>query len=110
MPIPSLETTPPVDGDLQRLDTLFVEQARRTPGAVAIMRKGEATTYRALGQLSNRFANTLKANGLEARDLIAPISSRLVAGRAAMKVKHAQIQPIIDQMKAAVERQRDAQK
>lgn len=52
--------------------------------------------------------NTLKANGLEARDLIAPISSRLVSGRAAMKVKHAQIQPIIDQMAAAVERQRNA--
>ena len=52
--------------------------------------------------------NTLKANGLEARDLIAPISSRRVAGRAAMKVKHAQIQPIIDQMAAAVERQRNA--
>lgn len=46
--------------------------------------------------------STLKANGLEARDLIAPISSRLVAGRAAMKVKHAQIQPIIDQMTKAV--------
>ena len=51
--------------------------------------------------------NTLKANGLEARDLIAPISSRLVASRASMKVKHAQIQPIIDQMAAAVERQRN---
>jgi ATP phosphoribosyltransferase len=52
--------------------------------------------------------NTLKANGLEPRALIAPISSRLVAGRAAMKVKHAQIQPIIEQMAAAVERQRNA--
>ncbi|MCY0965563.1 ATP phosphoribosyltransferase [Parathalassolituus penaei] len=50
--------------------------------------------------------NTLKANGLEARDLIAPVSSRLVASRAAMKVKHAQIQPIIDQIGAAVERQK----
>lgn len=54
--------------------------------------------------------NTLKANGLEARDLICPISSRLVAGRAAMKVKHAQIQPIIDLMAAAVERQRQTGK
>ena len=53
--------------------------------------------------------NTLKANGLEPRELIAPISSRLVAGRAAMKVKHAQIQPIIDLMAAAVERQKNAQ-
>jgi len=50
--------------------------------------------------------NTLKANGLEARDLIAPVSSRLVASRAAMKVKHAQIQPIIELMAAAVERQK----
>ena len=52
--------------------------------------------------------NTLKANGLEPCDLIAPISSRLVASRASMKVKYDQIQPIIDQMAAAVERQRNA--
>lgn len=50
--------------------------------------------------------NTLKANGLEARDLIAPISSRLVASRAALKVKHDQIQPIIDALSEAVERQK----
>lgn len=50
--------------------------------------------------------STLKANGLEALDLIAPISSRLVVGRAAMKVKHAQIQPIIEQMAKAVEARR----
>ncbi len=50
--------------------------------------------------------NTLKANGLEARDLIAPVSSRLVASRAALKVKHAQIQPIIDALSAVVERQK----
>lgn len=52
--------------------------------------------------------NTLKANGLEARDLIAPVSSRLVASRAALKVKHAQIQPIIDALSTAVERQKQA--
>lgn len=49
--------------------------------------------------------STLKANGLEPVELIAPISSRLVASRAAMKVKFNQIQPIIDQMAAAVARQ-----
>lgn len=48
--------------------------------------------------------NTLKANGLEARDLIANISTRLVANRASMKMKHAQLQPIIDKMGEAVER------
>ena len=46
--------------------------------------------------------NTLKANGLEARELIHDISTRLVVNRASMKMKHAQIQPIIDQLRAAV--------
>lgn len=50
--------------------------------------------------------NTLKANGLEPRELIAPISSRLVASRASMKVKFDQIQPIVDQMAKAVEQRR----
>lgn len=50
--------------------------------------------------------NTLKANGLEARDLIANISTRLVANRASMKMKHAQLQPIIDKMAAAVEKRK----
>ncbi|MFT7108671.1 MAG: ATP phosphoribosyltransferase [Psychrobacter glaciei] len=50
--------------------------------------------------------NTLKANGLEERDLIAPISSRLVVGKAAMKMKHRQIQPILDKLAQAVDRRR----
>lgn len=43
--------------------------------------------------------NTLKANGLEPRDLIMDISSRLVVNKAAMKMKHAEIQTLIDQFK-----------
>ncbi|MGM0569671.1 ATP phosphoribosyltransferase [Marinobacter sp.] len=50
--------------------------------------------------------NTLKANGLEARDLIENISTRLVANRASMKMKHALLQPIIDKMGQAVEARR----
>lgn len=50
--------------------------------------------------------NTLKANGLEARDLISHISTRLVANRASMKMKHAQLQPIIDKMAEAVEKRK----
>ncbi|MBB3169146.1 ATP phosphoribosyltransferase [Simiduia aestuariiviva] len=46
--------------------------------------------------------NTLKANGLEARDHIADISSRLIVNKASMKMKHAQIQRIIDDIAAAV--------
>ena len=48
--------------------------------------------------------NTLKANGMEPLELIAPISTRLVVGKAAMKMKHGLIQPIIDQLAEAVER------
>jgi len=50
--------------------------------------------------------NTLKANGLEARELIENISSRLVVNRASMKMKHAGINPIIEMMSAAVEKRR----
>lgn len=46
--------------------------------------------------------NTLRANGLEPRELIHEISTRLVVNRASMKMKHAMIQPIIDQLQAAV--------
>lgn len=47
--------------------------------------------------------NTLKANGMEPRDLIADISSRLVVNRAAMKCKHQRISQIIEQLRAVVE-------
>ncbi len=46
--------------------------------------------------------NTLKANGLEPRDHIADISSRLVVNRASMKMKHQKISNIIDNIRAAV--------
>ncbi|OZG70531.1 ATP phosphoribosyltransferase [Hahella sp. CCB-MM4] len=47
--------------------------------------------------------NTLKANGLEARDLICHVSSRLIANSASMKMKHKLIQPIVDLIAEAVE-------
>ncbi|WP_166264352.1 ATP phosphoribosyltransferase [Marinobacter caseinilyticus] len=50
--------------------------------------------------------NTLKANGLEARDVIDHISTRLVVNRASMKMKHALLHPIIEQMGIAVERRK----
>ena len=46
--------------------------------------------------------NTLKANGLEPRDHIADISSRLIVNKASMKTKHQQIQAIVDAIQAAV--------
>ncbi|HKK55910.1 ATP phosphoribosyltransferase [Marinobacter sp.] len=50
--------------------------------------------------------NTLKANGLEERELIEHISSRLVVNRTSMKMKHRLLNPIIEKMAAAVEKRR----
>ncbi|WP_373081799.1 ATP phosphoribosyltransferase [Zhongshania sp.] len=47
--------------------------------------------------------NTLRANGMEPRDMIADVSSRLVVNKAAMKRKHQSIQDIIGKLTAAVE-------
>ena len=46
--------------------------------------------------------NTLKANHLQAVEHIADISSRLVVNKAALKLKYAAIQPIIDAFAAVV--------
>lgn len=47
--------------------------------------------------------NTLRANGLEPQDLIAPVSSRLIVNKASMKMQHARIQALIDVLAAAVD-------
>ncbi len=46
--------------------------------------------------------NTLRANGLEPRDLIMEVSSRLVVNKAAMKMKHQPIQTLIGDLERAV--------
>ena len=48
--------------------------------------------------------NTLKANGLEPLEHIANISSRLIVNKAAMKMKHARVKELIEQLKSAVEK------
>ncbi len=47
--------------------------------------------------------NTLKANGMEPRDMIAEVSSRLVVNRTSMKRKHQRVQRLIDSLRQAVE-------
>lgn len=47
--------------------------------------------------------NTLRANGLEPREFIADISSRLIVNKAAMKMKHQAIQDVIDAVAKAVQ-------
>ena len=45
---------------------------------------------------------TLKANGLEPEELIAEISTRVIVNKAAMKLKHAQIQDLLMRLQKAV--------
>jgi ATP phosphoribosyltransferase len=46
---------------------------------------------------------TLKANGLEPRDLITEISTRVIVNRASMKIKHAMVQDLLQRLQAAVD-------
>lgn len=46
--------------------------------------------------------NTLQANGLEPREHIADVSSRLIVNKASMKMKHALIQVLLDDFAKAV--------
>ncbi len=48
--------------------------------------------------------NTLKANGLEPRELITHISSRLIINKASMKMKHQIIQTLLDQFEKTLEK------
>jgi ATP phosphoribosyltransferase len=47
--------------------------------------------------------NTMKANGLVEVEHIADISSRLVANKASMKMKHTRLKALVDQLALAVE-------
>jgi ATP phosphoribosyltransferase len=47
---------------------------------------------------------TLKANGLEPRELIAQISSRIIVNKASMKIKNALIREILGQLGDAVDK------
>ncbi|NIC04510.1 ATP phosphoribosyltransferase [Billgrantia bachuensis] len=52
--------------------------------------------------------NTLRANGMSPRELIAPISTRLVVNKAAMTMKHERLKPLIARLSQAVEQRRPA--
>jgi ATP phosphoribosyltransferase len=45
---------------------------------------------------------TLKANGLEPREHIADVSTRVIVNKAAMKIKHGRIQSLLERLEAAV--------
>ncbi|HHX83180.1 MAG TPA: ATP phosphoribosyltransferase, partial [Pseudomonadaceae bacterium] len=46
--------------------------------------------------------NTLRANGLEALDLIADVSTRVIVNRASMKIKHLKVQQLLQKLQEAI--------
>jgi len=46
--------------------------------------------------------NTLRANGLEPREVIADISTRVIVNRASMKIKHGLVQDLLQRLQQAV--------
>ncbi|MCM2971016.1 ATP phosphoribosyltransferase [Larsenimonas suaedae] len=52
--------------------------------------------------------NTLKANGMAPRELIADISTRLVVNKASMTMQHERIKPLIERLREAVSSARRA--
>ncbi|WP_409523260.1 ATP phosphoribosyltransferase [Nitrincola sp. MINF-07-Sa-05] len=101
----------PVDGRM-RVATKFVKVTRdyyaRLGAQVDIIKLYGAMELAPIMGLADRIVdivdtgNTLRANGLEAMEHIADISSRLVVGQPAMKMKYDLIQPILEKLTAAV--------
>lgn len=52
--------------------------------------------------------NTLRANGLEPRELIAEVSTRVIVNKASMKIKHDMVQSLLDRLEAAVNEREQA--
>ncbi|WP_237066236.1 ATP phosphoribosyltransferase [Microbulbifer guangxiensis] len=95
-----------------KVATKFVESARRYYAAQGrqadIIKLYGAMELAPLMGLADEIVdivdtgNTLRANGLEARDTIAQISSRLIVNKASMKMKYEPIRTLIDRLSAAV--------
>ncbi|GAA5523959.1 ATP phosphoribosyltransferase [Microbulbifer aestuariivivens] len=95
-----------------KVATKYVESARRYYAAQGrqadIIKLYGAMELAPLMELADEIVdivdtgNTLKANGLEARDTIAQISSRLIVNKASMKMKYQPIRALIDKLSAAV--------
>jgi ATP phosphoribosyltransferase len=108
-----LMTAAPVGVDISRgplrVATKFVRSARRYFEAqgrqVSIIELSGAMEIAPLMDLADCIVdivdtgNTLKANGLEALETIAEISSRVIVNRAAMKLKFDEVQAFIERLR-----------
>jgi ATP phosphoribosyltransferase len=102
----------PVTGRRLRVATKFVNSTRRFYAArgeqVEIIKLYGSMELAPLVGLADRIVdvvdtgNTLKANGLEPKEHIADISSRLIINKASMKMKHERVKQLVDQFAEAV--------
>ena len=102
---------PPLNGRL-RIATKFVRSTRqhyaRQGRQVEIIKLYGSMELAPLVGLADRIVdvvdtgNTLRANGLEPKEHIADISSRLIVNRASMKMKHAAVTGFIRRIEEAV--------
>lgn len=103
-----------VPGRRLRVATKYVNSTRRFYAArgeqVEIIKLYGSMELAPLVGLADRIVdvvdtgNTLKANGLEPKEHIADISSRLIVNRASMKMKHERVKRLIDQISDAVDK------
>ena len=102
----------PVTSRRLRVATKFVNSTRRFYAArgeqVEIIKLYGSMELAPLVGLADRIVdvvdtgNTLKANGLEPKEHIADISSRLIINKASMKMKHERVKELVDQFAEAV--------
>ena len=102
----------PEPGGVLRVATKFVNIThnyyQKRSRQVALIKLSGAMEIAPLLDLSDTIVdivdtgNTLKANGLEARDTICDISTRLIVNRASMKTKFDEVQRLIKQLEAVV--------
>ncbi|WP_353981809.1 ATP phosphoribosyltransferase [Salinicola endophyticus] len=101
----------------RRVATKFVEVARRyyaEQGIQAeVIKLYGAMELAPLMNLADEIVdivdtgNTLRANGMEPRELIEEISTRLVVNKASMTMKHARLKPLIERLRGAVSARRE---
>ncbi|MBB6625637.1 amino acid adenylation domain-containing protein, partial [Clostridium gasigenes] len=63
---------------IDTLDNLFVNQAKKTPEAIALINDNEKITYKELDEKSNQVANYLLAQGVKRNDYVGVVGSRSI--------------------------------
>jgi ATP phosphoribosyltransferase len=80
----------------------YAEQGRQVE-VIRLSGAMEIAPLMGLADLIVDTGNTLRANGLEALDTIAHISARVIVNRASLKMRFAEVEALLDSLRAAVD-------